>query len=344
MNRAVRTELKRLFAAVALLVPLGAFAAAGEFTFVTGEVSLVKANGQRVTPAKGTAVDPGDRVATGANGMAQLTMVDQARLSIRPNTQFAIEQYPDRKESSDGAILSLLKGTLRTFTGLIATSNREKFVMKTRVATVGIRGSGNILYACEGAECDASVTGELKAEGSITVNHTIEGSHAVTNLLGGAQTLVTGPGQTVLVLNNQPPRYIPTPKFIAEVATNMTNSKSADAVAVASTGRGFGPGDVYALVPGQQNIPSLVGNNGLGFVTIDAQSNLSNDPVSLRDVIIASNASPLAGQAPQGDLDLTGNDLRGYRAYVASQSGLSPRSPAARCATSTRSCSPTARS
>ena len=30
----------------------------------------------------------------------------------------------------------------------IAAGSRENFVMKTRVATVGIRGSGNILYAC----------------------------------------------------------------------------------------------------------------------------------------------------------------------------------------------------
>ena len=62
-------------------------------------------------------------------------------------------------------ILNLLKGTLRTFTGAIAQTNRDKFVMKTRVATVGIRGSGNILYACEGDECDASVTGGQPAQG-----------------------------------------------------------------------------------------------------------------------------------------------------------------------------------
>jgi hypothetical protein len=326
MNRRLRTELKRLLAATALAAPLLVLAAAGEFTFVTGEVSLLKANGQRVAPAKGLAVDAGDRISTGPNGMAQLTMVDQARLSIRPNTVFAIEQYPDRKDSSDGAILSLLKGTLRTFTGLIATSNRDKFVMKTRVATVGIRGSGNILYACEGQECDASVTGEIKGEGAITVNHTIEGSHSVTNTQGAGQTLITGPGQTVLVLNNQVPRYIPTPKFIAEVATNMTNAKPGDATGsgTAGTTRAFAPGDVVAVPTSQQNTTPIVGNNGLGFTTIDASVNLANDPVALRDVIIAANGSPLAGQAVQDDVTLSGNELRGYRSYAASGSGLEP--------------------
>jgi hypothetical protein len=337
MNRPLKRALQRLAAIAAVVVPIAALAAAGEFTFVVGAVTLTKANGQSAAAQRGTPVDPGDRVSTGADGMAQLTMVDQARLSLRPNTQFAIEQYPQQKESATGSVLNLLKGTLRTFTGLIASANRDKFVMKTRVATVGIRGSGNILYACEGAECDASVIGEAKGEGSITVNHTIEGSHAVTNVLasapagtpaqqGGPQTLVTGPGQTVLVLNNQPPRYIPTPSFIANAATNPTNAKAEVAAAVASGGpvRSFAPGDVITLPASQQATTPIVGNNGLGFPTIDATGNLAQDPTNLRDILISAGGATLPGQATAGDITLSGNDLRGYRAYGASQSGLSP--------------------
>jgi len=51
--------------------------------------------------------------------------------------------------------------------------------MKTRVATVGIRGSGNILYACDPGECDESVSGGARNTDPITVNHTIEGSPAL---------------------------------------------------------------------------------------------------------------------------------------------------------------------
>src|SRR5213083_699307 len=138
MTRIVSRNVPRLVAvALAAAIPFAACAASGEFTFVVGEVALQKANGQRVTPAKGTPVDPGDRIVTGANGMAQLTMVDEARLSLRPATQFLIEAYPDKRESETGGVLTLIKGTLRTFTGLIASNNRDKFVMKTRVATVG---------------------------------------------------------------------------------------------------------------------------------------------------------------------------------------------------------------
>ena len=102
MNRPSRNLLRYAAVLAAACLPLMAGAAAGEFTFVTGAVTLTKANGQASTPARGTPVDPGDRVSTGADGMAQLTMVDQARLSLRPNTQFAIEQYPQQRDSATG--------------------------------------------------------------------------------------------------------------------------------------------------------------------------------------------------------------------------------------------------
>ena len=129
-------------------------AASGSFNFVTGEVTLVRLSGQRVAATQGTEVSPGDTVITGRDGMAQLTMIDQARLSLRPNSEFKVESYAQKADANDGAVLSLVKGTLRAFTGLIASRNKDKFVMKTRVATVGIRGSGNILHTCVLEQCE----------------------------------------------------------------------------------------------------------------------------------------------------------------------------------------------
>jgi hypothetical protein len=142
---------------------------------------------------------------------------------------------------------------------------------------------------------------------------------------GGAQTLITGPGQTVLVLNNEPPRYIPTPSFIVNAATNPTNAKAEAAAALASAGavRSFGPGEVIVL-PASQQVGAPVINTTPGFPIIDATSNLSQDPANLRDIIIAAGGAALGAQATAGDVTLEGNALRGYRAYAASQSGLTP--------------------
>jgi hypothetical protein len=319
----------RAFVALALAMPLLVAAASGEFAFVTGDVTMTKANGQRVTPTRGTPVDPGDVIATGANGMVQLTMVDNARLSLRPNTNFTIERYAERRDSDEGAVVSLLRGTLRAFTGLVATSTRDRFVMKTRVATVGIRGSGNILYACDGKDCDPSIAGEGRGGDPITVNHTIEGSHAVTNVppdaaagmpaqQGGAATLITGAGQTVLIQGAQPPRYIPTPAFIANAAITMAGVARRAEGTAAATGptREFAPSDIVSVIPSLQPAATpVIGNNGLGFITQTSEiTSVLVDPLHLRDVVVTVGA-PFASQALPSDINLANGDFRGFSAY-----------------------------
>jgi hypothetical protein len=329
MNR-----LARLLIVLAAL-PATAFAASGQFTFVIGDVTLQKANGTRTVPVRGTPVDAGDRIVTGPTAMVQLTMVDEARISLRPSTEFVVERYGDRADSSEGAVLSLIKGTLRTFTGLLSPSNRDRYTMKTRVASIGIRGSGNILYSCEGADCDPSVLGESRGEGDITVNHTIEGSHAVANFApgapagqpaqqGGVSTVITGPGQTVLVRNAEPPRYIATPRFIADAATNMVNAKGTEAASPAGAAtRNFSPSDTQALPTAVSTATPIVGNNGLGFPTIDASGNLAFDPLNLRDIVVSAGGT-FSGQAVAGDLRTENGLLQGYNSYSGTQTSVNP--------------------
>jgi hypothetical protein len=332
-----RNRVLRLAVAASLAACAGsALAASGTFTFVTGEVSVVRPNGQRMAAQRGTDVDPGDTIITGANGMAQLTMIDQARLSLRPGTQFRIEEYQRRADTDEGAVLSLLRGTLRTFTGLIASKNRDKFVMKTRVATVGIRGSGNILYACSVADkdCDPSVTGlGTGTEGDFTVNHTIEGSHAVANFTstasgvpaqqGGAQTLITGPGQTVMVQGSLPPRYIPTPTFISDTATNPTGAPKTPASGGDSAQtRDFAPGETQTIAATTQ-VTTTSGNLGPGFTTIDASNPVLTDNSGLNDVVISANGA-FGGQSNQVSVDGTSTALRGYVPYPGTLSTVQP--------------------
>ena len=314
-----------------------AWGQSGTFTFVTGDVNVQRRDGQRVPVTRGTPVNAGDAIVTGQRGMAQLTMVDQAKISLRPNTQFQIEQYADRPDSDQGAILNLLRGTLRTFTGLIAARSRDRFVMKTKVATVGIRGSGNVLFAGTAADCDPAKVETNGTGCDITVNHTIEGSHSVTfgdfpgsglpPQQGGAQTLITGPGQTVLVTGKGEVKYIPTPQFIADAAMNPTGAAKTTGGGTGSGGetRNFGPNDGSGSSTEQGTTTTTpIGNNGLGFTIVDATGNLGGDPSSLTDVVISSSGGPFEGQATAADIAVEGNALRSYRSYAGSQSGLEP--------------------
>jgi hypothetical protein len=298
-----------------------AVAASGQFTFVTGDVRVVAAGNRTVPATRGMEVNAGDVVITGADGMAQLTMVDAARLSLRSGTQLRIETYATRAGGPESSVVSLVRGTMRTFTGLLSPSSREKFSMRTKVATVGIRGSGNILFHCE-TNCPQD-QGQ-PTPNDTTINHTIEGSHNVFSQ-GFDKPLVTGPGQTVQVIQGQPPQSIPTPAHILEAGRVMTgkNATASDpAQQQQAEGRNFASADASSTTLAQSNT-SVVGNNGLGFTVTDASGNIvGSDPLGLRDIVVAGGVA-LSSQAAQNSTTLEGAGLRGFTSYPGLQAGLS---------------------
>ena len=199
--------------------------AAGSVYFVQGDVRIRSADGTVRVAQKGDTVNVGDRLVTGNPGNAQLRMVDDAFIAVLQNTDMAISNYQfsaASDDSKDNAVLSLLRGTMRVFTGALSKVHKERFVMRSASATIGIRGSGNVLHYSPALG---------------TINHTIEGAHSVQGLDAQGQPIgpifVTRPGDTVQVLPGQPPVRIPTPSIIREAtqqprpqAQQDKNSKS----------------------------------------------------------------------------------------------------------------------
>ncbi len=279
------------------------FAASGQFTFVTGNVFILKGGSTQIQASRGTEVDAGDIVVTGADGMAQLAMVDQAKLSLRSNSRLVIERYTQQERGGDGALLTLVRGTLRSFTGLL-TSNKANYRMQTRVATVGIRGSGNI----------------LNHEDDTTTNHTIEGSHEVSSREGGFAPVITNPNQTVQVVLGQAPKIIPTPPSLLDAGKTMVGAASSNTQG--STG-GNNDGGTPPGLTGPTTGAPVVGANGLGFPIVDATINLAADPENLQNIVIATNGTAFSDQAIPRQITLDGGALRGYTGYAGSQSGTS---------------------
>ncbi len=312
-NRA-RPQVLTLALATALSLGISAeaFAKCGDFTYVTGDVTVLVGGEGTPKPIKqGMAVDAKDVIITGKDGMAQLAMVDKARISLRSNSRMTVEKCESDKGDTDGTILSLFKGTLRTFTGLLSDSSRSKYQMKTRVATVGIRGSGNLLHVPD--------------DDSTTFNYTIEGSHVTTDAATGIK-IVSYPDQTVLVQIGQPPKIVPTPPAIQEAARIMAGTGGGGG-APGVLGEtpppppGGGTGGPTGDTPPPQTI--IAGGNGLGFAVIDNNAPIATtDPIGLRDVVIANGTLAYGNQALTTDLTQEAGNLRGYRAYAGTQSGV----------------------
>jgi hypothetical protein len=166
-----------LLAAIASAYPvIGYSAPAAQVDFAVGNVTAVGANGQSRPLGKGAQIEQGDTVNTNG-GRAQLRFTDGAYVSLQPESQFRIDQYrfDGKQDGNEKGFFSLLKGGLRTITGLVGRTSKQNYQVTTSVATIGIRGTeytiqyGNSvtgtvgegeINVCNGAGCLSVTNGE----------------------------------------------------------------------------------------------------------------------------------------------------------------------------------------
>lgn len=172
-----RNTRAALLAAIAVAYPvMGYSAPAAKVDFAVGNVTAVTASGQSRALAKGAQLDEGETINTN-NGRAQLRFTDGAYVSLQPQSAFRIDQYrfEGKQDGSERTFLSLLRGGLRTITGVVGRSNKKNYQVSTTMATIGIRGTEyTLLYGdsiggtvgegeievCNGQGCLAVTNGE----------------------------------------------------------------------------------------------------------------------------------------------------------------------------------------
>lgn len=118
------------------------FKSVGMITFVTGDVNIIHANKTTAKAVKNDALTAGDTIET-KTGRLQLSLIDGGKVSLQPNTIYKITKYEfsGKEDGSEYAFTELVKGGMRTISGLIGHKNRDRYQLKTAVATIGIRGT-----------------------------------------------------------------------------------------------------------------------------------------------------------------------------------------------------------
>jgi hypothetical protein len=136
---------RALLGAVLLLAGGAAWAGAvvGVVAHLSGPLMDRKADGTVKALAAKSEVESGDTLVSEKNTYAQIRFIDHGEITLQPGTTFKIENfaYDAAKPEADSAAFSLLKGGLRSITGLLGKRNKEKFSLKTPAATIGIRGT-----------------------------------------------------------------------------------------------------------------------------------------------------------------------------------------------------------
>ncbi len=182
-----------LLAAIAAAYPvIGYSAPAAQVDFAVGNVTAVGSNGKSRVLGKGAQIEQGDTVNT--NGGAcpaafhgrRLCLL-AARIAVSASTNIATRGKQDGNEKG---LFSLLKGGLRTITGLVGRTNKANYQVTTSVATIGIRGT----------------------------EYTIEYGHSITGTVGEGQIEVCNSGGCLSVTNGES-YYVQAPE-IKPVLTN----------------------------------------------------------------------------------------------------------------------------
>ena len=89
-----------------------------------------------------------ERIITGKDAEVELKFTDDTEISLGAGTVVTVDSYRFKKQAdtSDAASessfgMSILRGTVRAFTGLLAKRRPRSVSFRTAVATIGIRGT-----------------------------------------------------------------------------------------------------------------------------------------------------------------------------------------------------------
>ena len=132
---------------VAALLPAAAYAApAGSVVSSSGRASILSAEGQSRPAQSGASINAGETAVTGEKGQINLRFSDDSLVQLHAQSRFRIDQYTFNGKNDDDpkdskGFFSLLKGGMRTVTGLIGKYNRAAYRVSTSSATIGIRGT-----------------------------------------------------------------------------------------------------------------------------------------------------------------------------------------------------------
>lgn len=143
-----------LFAIVSLFcAPVGRVAA------VSGEAIIFRADTQMRSHV-GAAIEQSDRIQTAKDSKIQIVFNDKGVVTIGGDSVFEIEEYPQNGDTQ-AVKLNVKRGFFKAITGAVAKAAPQKFSLKTKTATIGIRGTHIVGQVADEFEKIACTKGKI---------------------------------------------------------------------------------------------------------------------------------------------------------------------------------------
>lgn len=129
----------------------------GSVVFAEGMVSAQQAGQPSRFLTKDDAFREGEVLSTASRGYAVIRLDDGTRITLRPNTSFAVDQLSQRA-GEESMAMRLLRGGLRAITGAISKRAPNQVRLNALTSTIGIRGTDFTARIC-GPECRLEAQG-----------------------------------------------------------------------------------------------------------------------------------------------------------------------------------------
>ena len=210
---------------------------------LSGVLTVRHANGSTKLLAVKSPVEQGDTLITEANTYARLKFADASEIVLRPASEVRVDKFSfdQNKPEGDSLIINMIKGGMRSVSGLIGKRNREVVQYVTPTATIGIRGTiWDAYQVVAGSSGDAPGTeGNGKQIDPGLYVSVVDGKIAMSNAGGSADFtagqfgFVKSATTTPVILSANPGiPFAPPPAFRS--ATTATSSSGGDKGAASS--------------------------------------------------------------------------------------------------------------
>lgn len=115
----------------------------GTFQTVSGDVRAAASSAAPAAVTANARIVEGTTVTTGPNSRATIRLDDGHAVVLAENSEFRLDAYRFDKVTpqTNNIAIQLLKGALRSFSGLIGGRNPGEYALRTSTATIGIRGT-----------------------------------------------------------------------------------------------------------------------------------------------------------------------------------------------------------
>lgn len=117
----------------------------GKVITLSGNVSAESSSGSRILKI-GSPLYQGDILVTANDGKVEIHFQDNTQLSQGENSRISLDSYIyDADDGNDsGLLLNMVEGTFRCVTGKIVEQRPDNFILKSPLATLGIRGTTTV--------------------------------------------------------------------------------------------------------------------------------------------------------------------------------------------------------